>query len=77
MKYFDKSGVEIKAGMTLLMSDGTNELVYETTDSDGNPDLGISASNEEYLRKHPNSCREYYSLSSICLENVEVRNDRA
>ena len=77
MKYFDKNGIEIKAGMTLLMSNGTTELVYDTTDSDGNLDLGISASNEDFLRKHPGSCREYYSLSSVCLENVEVRNDRA
>ena len=77
MKYFDKNGIEIKAGMTLLMSNGAAELVYNTTDSDGNPDLGISASNEDFLRKHPDSCREYYSLSNICLENVEVCNDRA
>ena len=49
MKYFDKNGVEIKAGMTLLMSDGITELVYDTTDSNGNPDLGINASNEDFL----------------------------
>lgn len=76
MKYFDKSGVEIKAGMTLLMSDGTHELVYETTDSDGNPDLGISASNEVFLRNHPDADREYYSLGSIDIRNAEVANDR-
>ena len=77
MKYFDKNGVEIRAGMTLLMSDGTTELVYDTTDSDGNPDLGINASNEDYLNRHPYACREYYSLGSIDIRNVEVCNDRA
>jgi len=76
MKYLDKNGVAIKAGMTLLMSDGTTELVYDTTDSDGNPDLGISASNEDFLRNHPNVDREYYSLGSIDIRNAEVQNDR-
>ena len=76
MKYFDKNGVEIKAGMTLLMSDGTTELIYDTTDSDGNPALGINASNEGFLRDHPNADREYYSLSSIDIRNAEVRNGR-
>ena len=46
MQYFDKNGVEIKAGMTIRMEDGSLELVYDTTDSYGNPDLGINASNE-------------------------------
>ena len=47
MQYFDKNGVEIKAGMTIRMEDGSLELVYDTTDSYGNPDLGLNASNEE------------------------------
>ena len=72
MKYCDKNGVKIKAGMTLLMSDETTELVCETTDSDGNPDLGINASNEDFLQKHPNADREYYSLGSIDIKNAEV-----
>lgn len=76
MKYFDKNGVEIKAGMSLLMSDETTELVYDTTDNKGKPDLGIIATNKDYLRNHPDSCTEYYSLSSIDLRNVEVCNDR-
>lgn len=72
MKYFDKNGIEIRAGMTLLKSDGTTELVYDTTDGDGNPDLGINASNEDFLRNHPDVHREFYSLSSIDLRNAEV-----
>lgn len=70
--YVDRNGVEIKAGMSLLMIDGTTELVYDTTDGNGNPDLGISASNEDYLRNHPDAYREFYSLSSIDLRNAEV-----
>lgn len=53
MQYFDKNGVEIRGGMTLRMADGSEELVYDTTDAYGNPDLGINASNEEYLERHP------------------------
>ncbi len=72
MKYFDKKGIEILAGMMLRMSDGTTELVYDTIDSDGNPDLGINASNEDFLRNNPDAHREYYSLGSIDLRNVDV-----
>jgi len=70
--YVDRNGVEIKAGMTLLMNDGTTELVYDTTDSNGNHDLGINASNEDFLRNHPDARKEYYSLGSIDLRNAEV-----
>lgn len=44
MQYFDKNGAPIKAGMTIRMEDDSLELVYDTTDSYGNPDLGINAS---------------------------------
>lgn len=33
MQYFDKNGVEIKAGMTIRMEEGSLKLVYDTTDS--------------------------------------------
>ena len=63
MQYFDKNGKEIKAGMKILMEDGSIEMVYDTEDQYGNPNLGINASNEEFLKLHPNWAREYYSLS--------------
>lgn len=40
MRYYDKNGNEIKAGMTIRMEDGSLELVYATEDSYGNPNLG-------------------------------------
>lgn len=76
MKYCDKNGAKIKARMTLLRGDGTTELVCDTTDSDGKPDLGINASNEDFLRKHPNADREYYSLGSIDIKKAEVLHGR-
>ncbi|MGM9632664.1 MAG: hypothetical protein ACI3XL_06205 [Eubacteriales bacterium] len=54
------------------MADGSEELVYDTTDAYGNPDLGINASNEEYLERHPYASREYYSLCNFDMGEVEV-----
>ena len=72
MKYTDKNGVEIKAGMTIQMADGSQELVYDTQDAYGNAGLGINASNEEYLERHPYASREYYSLCNFDMSEVEV-----
>ena len=43
-----------------------------TTDAYGNPDLGINASNEEYLERHPYASREYYSLCNFDMSEVEI-----
>ena len=72
MKYYDKNGTEIKVGMYIRMSDGSVELVYDTMDAFGNPNLGINASNEEYLRRHPYAERENYSLSNFDMRDVEI-----
>lgn len=47
MKYFDKNGTEIHAGMFLRMEDGSIEEVYTCGDGYDGVDLGINASNEE------------------------------
>lgn len=72
MQYFDKNGKEIKAGMRILMDDGSIEMVYDTDDQYGNPSLGINASNEEFLKLHPNWAREYYSLSNFKQSSIEI-----
>lgn len=43
MQYFDKNGKEIKAGMKILMEDGSIELVHETVDA-----YGEKVSKEDY-----------------------------
>ena len=43
-----------------------------TTAAYGNPDLGINASNEEYLERHPYASREYYSLCNFDMGEVEI-----
>lgn len=63
MQYFDKNGKEIKAGMKILMEDGSIEMVYGTVDAYGDPNLGISASNKAFLEAHPNWAREYKQSS--------------
>lgn len=63
MQYFDKNGVEIKAGMTIRMEDG-------------NPDLGINASGEEYLERNPCTCREFYSLCNFDMRYTEVVDEQ-
>ena len=76
MQYFDKNGAPIKAGMTIRMEDGSLELVYDTTDSYGNPDLGINASNEEYHERNPCACREFYSLCNFDMRYTEVVDEQ-
>ena len=72
--YKDKNGEEIKAGMMLRFSDGSIEKVYETTNMNGDPDLGINASNEAYMEAHgiPEEFREYYSLDNFRKDDIEI-----
>jgi len=74
MKYTDKNGNEIKAGMKILMDDGSIEEVFATMDQYGNPDLGINASNEDYMRINeiPEEMREYYSLYNFSPRDMEI-----
>ena len=74
MNYTDKNGNEIKAGMKILMDDGSIEEVFATMDQDGNPDLGINASNEDFMRRHkiPEELREYYSLNNFSTDRMEI-----
>ncbi len=72
MDYTDRNGNTVKAGMLLRFEDGSIERVYETAGSSGETDLGINASNESYLRAHPEAQREYYSLSNFKSSTFEI-----
>ncbi|WP_409968381.1 hypothetical protein RFF05_18045 [Bengtsoniella intestinalis] len=75
MNYYDKNGAEIKAGMYLRMEDGTVEQVYACSDGSGTADLGINASNEDYLRRQGLDVelnRECYPLSQFNLAMTEL-----
>ena len=67
--YIDKHNNPINTDAMISVSGGKPEKVYSITDQFGREDLGINASNEEYLRYHSGAVREYYSLSNFdCLE---------
>lgn len=75
MKYHDKNREEIKAGMHLRMEDGTIEKVYSCYNDKGEADLGINASNEDYLRRQGLDVeinRECYPLYQFDLSKAEV-----
>ncbi len=73
-RYYDANQREIFADMHIQFPSGTVEKVYATQDADGNPDLGINASNDAYMQRHgiPEAERQFYSLSSIDLHGVEI-----
>lgn len=58
--------------MHIKMEDGSTEVVYATQDAYGNPDLGINASNEAYLERHPYASREFYSLCNLDMSKVVI-----
>lgn len=74
MKYYDKNGNEILAGMHLRMEDGSVEKVHAVLNAFNEEDLGINASNEAFLENHPDCPREYYLLSNFLssLKNSEI-----
>lgn len=71
MRYFDKNGEEIKAGMTLQHYDGSTEFVYSCVDENGQPDLGFNASNEKWLERTGRN-REVYPLYQFSMEEWEI-----
>ena len=48
MRYYDKNGKRILAGMHLRMEDGSVEKIYSTIAAAVSPDLGINASSEMF-----------------------------
>ena len=64
----------IEAGMHIRFDDGSVELVYATVDAYGNDNLGINASNEEYMKRHGlgEYDREFYPLSNFRMSEVEI-----
>lgn len=77
MRYVDKHGNEIKAGMDVRIYDPfgnyTIENIYKTADGiDGSEDLGIMATNPDYLEYHPDIDIEYYSLIQFDACDIEI-----
>lgn len=69
--YVDKNNEEIKPGYMIKIGNDNPELVYATCNQSGE-DLGVNASNEAYLKAHPEAEREYYSLSNFCMNDILI-----
>ncbi|MNW32234.1 hypothetical protein D3C74_91740 [compost metagenome] len=68
MIYNDKNNNEIKAGMKLKHDDGEVQEVLPC----GEDDLGFNASNEAFLKAHPEAARQYYPLYQFNLKEWEI-----
>lgn len=55
----------------IKIGDDEPEMVYSCCNDFGE-DLGINASNEAYLKAHPNAVREYYSLNNFSSSIIEI-----
>lgn len=72
VRYFDKHGKEILAGMKVSIAGEPPEEVFHCTSQDGDEHLGIQATNPDYLRFHPDTPMEYYPLSNFNRADIEV-----
>lgn len=67
-EYKDKHGNIIKEFDTIRHDDGDSEVVYACGDND----LGVQATNPEFLKHHPEADIEYYPLSEFDLSEWEI-----
>lgn len=67
-EYYDMNKDRIYAGDTISISGGDPELVYDC----GEDNLGVNASNENYLKAHPEAEREYYPLSNFDMNDILI-----
>jgi hypothetical protein len=67
-EYSDKHGRKIRAGMMIRIGDDEPEEVLVTAGDD----LGVNASNKEYLKHHPDAVQEVYLLSNFDKRDIEI-----
>lgn len=71
-KYEDKNGRIVMPGDILEFTDGSLELVLLADGTDTEYDLGINASNRDFLKHHPLRAPEVYPLSNFRRSEYEV-----
>lgn len=78
-RYYDKNGTLVKPGDRLFFDeDGSTEevLLCENSYSDKEYELGINATNPDYLKHHPDAKLEAYPLYQFDHNHYEViQND--
>lgn len=74
MKYYDKNNKEIKAGMYIKHCNGDVEKVCLNDNED---DLGVNATNEDYVKNHSyiGIGREIYPLSQFNTSEWEILDE--
>lgn len=69
--YKDKHGAVIKEGDEIMHKGGQLGFVVACSGPDGE-DLGISASNQDYMDAHPQAEEQFYPLSEFFLSDWEI-----
>ena len=73
IRWFDRNGVELHDGDIIVDVDsGKEEKVYACHPADDmdSESLGINASNEAWLARHPDRCREIYPFTNFAYKTV-------
>lgn len=72
MRYFDKHGKEIKAGMKIRIGNDPPEEVFPCSGQRGEEDLGVNATNPEWAKRHPDCGPEFYPLHQFSRADIEI-----
>ena len=71
--FLDRNGHQIFAGCFLKnIYDESSALVCKTQDQEGKETLGVTASNPDFLKRHPEWPEEYFPLDAIDLSEHEI-----
>ena len=72
MKYFDKKGIEIKAGVSIMIKNDNIERVHDIVDAYGNADIGIKNLTHQTSEALSDASCAFISLSAFDMNDIEV-----
>ena len=72
MKYFDKKGIEIKAGVSIMIKNDNIERVHDIVDAYGNADIGIKNLTHQTSEALFDASCAFISLSVFDMNDIEV-----
>lgn len=71
-KYFDRNGQEIKAGMHIRIEGTPKPALVEPC---GDDELGILATNMDFVKNYPETAIKYYPLFSFDRDDISIVDD--